>query len=85
MGMGFGYILIQSPLATIAFAVAPESKGLPSALIGLGIFGGGGAGAAFCGWLLSLGGYTAIWLVIAAGITAFISLVAFLRPARLSP
>ncbi len=70
--LGFGYILIQSPLATIAFDVAPETKGLPSALIGLGLFGGGGLGAAFCGCLLQLGGYETLWSVIAVGIILLI-------------
>lgn len=84
IALGLSYIFIQSPLATIAFDVAPDAKGLPSALIGLGLFGGGGAGAAFCGWLLSSGGYAAIWLAMAAGITAFIIIVTLLGPSKLS-
>lgn len=71
IALGFGYIFIQSPLATIAFDVAPESKGLPSALIGLGLFGGGGLGTAFCGWLLQIGGYRTLWFIIMVGIAFF--------------
>lgn len=71
IGLGVGYMLIQSTLATIAFDVAPETKGLPSALIGLGLFGGGGLGAAFCGWLLPIGNYVMLWTIIAAAMLAF--------------
>jgi predicted MFS family arabinose efflux permease len=70
IGLGVGYMLIQSTLATIAFDVAPETKGLPSALIGLGLFGGGGLGAAFCGWLLPIGDYAMLWTVVAAALLA---------------
>lgn|GEM_PF-3701207 len=73
---GFGYIFIQSPLATIAFDVAPESKEFPSALIELGLFGSGGLGAAFCGWMLQIVGYRTLWFVITVGIAFFILTVA---------
>jgi hypothetical protein len=72
-------MLIQSTLATIAFDVAPETKGLPSALIGLGLFGGGGLGAAFCGWLLPIGNYAGLWVVLAAAMLGFV-LIASLLP-----
>jgi MFS family permease len=78
-GLGVGYMLIQSTLATIAFDVAPETKGLPSALIGLGLFGGGGLGAAFCGWLLPIGNYAGLWVVLAAAMLGFV-LIASLLP-----
>lgn len=74
--LGMGYIGIQSTLATLAFDVAPESKGLPSALIGLGLFGGGGLGTDAGGWLLSLGHYQTLWLALAAGMAAFIAICA---------
>lgn len=70
--LGFGYIFIQSPLATMAFDVTPEATGLPSALIGLGLFGGGGIGTAVFGWILNLGGYGVLWPVVALGIVIFI-------------
>lgn len=79
VNLGFGYILIQSTLATIAFDVATESKGLPSALIGLGLFGGGGLGTAFCSLLLSYNGYQMLWMVLGAGIMVFIVITAKLR------
>jgi predicted MFS family arabinose efflux permease len=66
---------MQSPLATIAFDVAPETKGLPSALIGLGLFGGGGLGSAFYGYLLQLWGYGAIWFAAALGSLILIFIV----------
>jgi len=71
VGLGSGYILIQSNLATYAFSVASENKGLPSALIGLGLFGGGGLGTAFGGMLLSHWGYQALWLVLEIGLLVF--------------
>ncbi len=74
--LGVGYLGIQSTLATIAFEVAPESKGLPSALIGLGLFGGGGLGTATGGWLLSFESYQTLWLTLAAGLVGFIILSA---------
>lgn len=72
--LGFGYICIQSTLATLAFDVNPENTGLPSGLIGLGLFGGGGLGSLFSGWLLSIDGYEAIWIVFASFIVV-ISLI----------
>jgi len=77
--LGGGYIFLQSTLATAAFEVASEAKGLPSALIGLGLFGGGGLGSAFAGWLLSFGSYAALWLVFAALDAAFLALIASKR------
>ena len=75
VSLGFAYILMQFPLATIAFDVSPETKGLPSALIGLGLFGGGGLGSAFYGYLLQLLGYGAIWFAAALGSLILIFIV----------
>lgn len=69
--LGFGYIFIQSTLATMAFDVMPESTGLPSGLIGLGLFGGGGLGSLFSGWLLSKGGYDMVWSIFLVLIILF--------------
>lgn len=66
--LGLGYICIQSTLATLAFDVMSENKGLPSGLIGLGLFGGGGLGSLFSSWLLLKGGYQSIWIVFLIGI-----------------
>jgi len=77
--LGFGYIFIQSTLATIAFDVATENKGLPSALIGLGLFGGGGLGTAFGSLLLSQGSYQNLWLFLGSGIVILISVTTKLR------
>jgi len=76
--LGFGYIFIQSTLATLAFDVAADNKGLPSALIGVGLFGGGGLGSAFGGWLLHTGSYQTLWLAMGAGLLLF-TLVAAAR------
>ncbi len=86
--LGFGYIFIQSPLATIAFDVTPEATGLPSALIGLGLFGGGGLGTAVFGWVLQWGGYEILWPAVAFGIVVFILAVVkvdfkFLIPSKI--
>lgn len=72
VSLGFGYIFIQSTLATIAFDVAAEAKGLPSALIGLGLFGGGGLGSGFSSFILTYANYERLWLVFAVGIILFI-------------
>lgn len=63
--MGTGYIFLQSTLATQAFYVAEDNKGLPSALVGLGLFGGGGAGTVAGGWCLTQGGYRLLWCAAA--------------------
>lgn len=55
----------------MAFDVMPESTGLPSGLIGLGLFGGGGLGSLFSGWLLSKGGYDMIWSIFLVLIILF--------------
>lgn len=75
VALGLGYIFIQSPLATMAFDVTPEATGLPSALIGLGLFGGGGLGTAVFGWVLQWGGYAILWPLVALGIVIFILVV----------
>ena len=72
ISLGFGYIFIQSTLATIAFDVSSKSKGLPSALIGLGLFGGGGLGTIVNGWLLSLSNYFVLWLTFGIEMLIFI-------------
>eukprot|EP00831_Metopus_contortus_P020644 TRINITY_DN19124_c0_g1_i1.p3 TRINITY_DN19124_c0_g1~~TRINITY_DN19124_c0_g1_i1.p3 ORF type:complete len:133 (-),score=1.36 TRINITY_DN19124_c0_g1_i1:128-526(-) len=53
ISLGFGYIFIQSTLATSCLDIATDSKGLPSGIIGLCLFGGAGLGTAFNSWLLS--------------------------------
>lgn len=79
--LGAGYIFMQSTLATQAFSVADESKGLPSALVGLGLFGGGGVGTAAGGWCLGLGGYTLLWIA-SAGLLSLFVLVSLSSPVR---
>ena len=73
--LGFGYICIQSTLATLAFEVSAAAKGLPSALIGLGLFGGGSLGTAFGSWMLPRGGYQGLWLALAGGTAVCLCLV----------
>lgn len=72
ISLGFGYILIQSILATIAFDIVSETKGLSSGLIGLCLFSGGGLGTAFSGYLLSRVTYRTLWTIMAFGIISFI-------------
>ncbi|MBU3158049.1 MFS transporter [Clostridium estertheticum] len=79
ISLGFGYIFIQSTLATIAFEVSTETKGLPAGLIGLCLFSGGGLGTAFSGWLLSQVSYKILWSVLALGIVFFIFITAKLH------
>ncbi|AKA67344.1 MFS transporter [Clostridium scatologenes] len=73
--LGVGYIFIQSTLATLAFDVAAEAKGLPSALIGLGLFGGGGLGSQFSSFILVYGTYKTLWITFSIGIMLFILIV----------
>jgi len=70
--LGFGYIFIQSTLATIAFDISTESTGLSSGLIGVGLFIGGGIGTALNGSVLAYAGYQNLWFVASAGIVMFI-------------
>lgn len=77
--LGMGYIGIQSTLATLAFDVTPDNKGLPSALIGLGLFGGGGLGTAAGGWLLASAQYQTLWLALAGGMATFMVTAARLK------
>ena len=79
VSLGGGYIFIQSTLATIAFDVATESKGLPSALVGFGLFGGGGLGTAFSSLLLLQHGYQTLWMVFGVGMTFLIFITASLH------
>jgi predicted MFS family arabinose efflux permease len=69
--LGVSYILIQSTLATLAFEVSSQCKGLPSALIGLGLFGGGGLGTACISGLLSISSYKLVWLILGVGFWLF--------------
>ncbi|HBF39278.1 MAG TPA: MFS transporter [Firmicutes bacterium] len=64
IALGFGYILIQSTLATLAFQVSVQSKGLSSGLVGLGLFCGGGIGTSMNGWILAHAGYHNLWLIL---------------------
>lgn len=77
VSLGFGYIFVQSILATLAFNIEP--KGLPSALIGLGLFGGGGLGTAFAGGILARWNYHILWMVLGVGIIGALALSAVLR------
>jgi len=70
--LGAGYISVQSTLATMAFDVAGESRGLPSGLIGFGLFCGGGLGSAAGGRLLAAGGYQTVWVAFGIGIALLI-------------
>lgn len=60
--LGFAYIFVQSTIATMAFEVPSKAKGLPSGLIGLGLFGGGGIGSSFSGFILSKTNYSELWI-----------------------
>lgn len=71
ISLGVSYIFIQSTLATIAFEVSSNSKGLPSGLIGLGLFCGGGLGTVFIGWLLSISSYLMVCLTVGTGFLLF--------------
>ncbi len=80
--LGMGYIFIQSTLATSAFEVKSEAKGLPSALIGLGLFGGGGVGTALGGFILSRTNYNVLWLAFAVVVFLVIIFLIKLTPSR---
>lgn len=71
--LGFGYISIQSTLATMALDVGGDCRGLPSGLIGFGLFCGGGCGSIIGSWLLLAGTYQTIW--ISFGITLLLLIV----------
>jgi predicted MFS family arabinose efflux permease len=77
--LGLGYIAAQSTLATMAFDVASECRGLPSGLIGFGLFCGGGLGSMAGGGLLTLGSYQAIWMAFGLGIVLLIAVTSRLK------
>ena len=79
ISLGFGYIFIQSTLATSCFDIASESKGLPSGIIGLCLFGGAGLGTAFNGWLLSELDYKSLWLIVTLEIIIFVLIISKLN------
>lgn len=81
-GLGIGYICMQSTIATLVFDIAPESKGLPSALVGLGLFGGAGVGTAFMTALIPAFGYSGSFLLFIGGIIG-ITLVSLRIPKRI--
>lgn len=66
--IGIGYIFLQSSTATLAFDIAPEAKGLPSAIVGMTLFGGGGLGSAVGGPILDSWGFHTLFLFFALGI-----------------
>jgi predicted MFS family arabinose efflux permease len=70
VALGAGYIAIQSTLATIAFDVIGDCRGLPSGIIGFCLFCGGGLGSFVAGRILECGGYRAVWIVFGACILA---------------
>lgn len=78
-GLGFGYVCIQSTIATRVFEISPTSKGLPSALVGLGLFGGAGMGTALMGILIGISGYPGPLLLFAAGMFGIV-IVSILIP-----
>ncbi len=70
--LGVGYIFVQSTLATMAFDVASDAKGLASGLIGFGLFCGGGIGSAFSGFVISKTSYQLLWIIFFVFILSFI-------------
>ncbi len=74
--LGFGYISIQSTLAAIALNVTGESRGLPSGLIGFGLFCGGGIGSMIGSWLLLAGTYQTIWTIFGIALLLLIIITA---------
>lgn len=66
--LGFGYVSIQSTLATMAFDAIGDCRGLPSGLIGLCLFCGGGLGSYAAGRILEHGSYLHVWLLFGAGV-----------------
>jgi predicted MFS family arabinose efflux permease len=86
VALGAGYILVQSTLATLAFGVGPN--GVASALVGLGLFGGGGLSSAFGSMILAHSSYQTLWRFFAAGTVLMFLFVATQKrhathPARL--
>lgn len=73
--LGFGYVLVQSTLATLAFEVG--ASGLSSGLVGLGLFGGGGVSSAVGSLILVHYGYEFLWCVSMSG--AALLTLAFLK------
>ncbi|HWQ63477.1 MAG TPA: MFS transporter [Methanospirillum sp.] len=71
-GLGLGYVCIQSTIATLVFEISPRSKGLPSALVGLGLFGGAGIGTVCMGTLIEIFGYCESAIIYAAGVSGMI-------------
>ena len=77
--LGFGYISVQSTLATMALSVTGECRGLPSGLIGLGLFCGGGVGSIIGSRLLMLGTYQTIWAAFGIAIILLIIITGKLK------
>ncbi|CAG9000595.1 MAG: Bicyclomycin resistance protein [Candidatus Celerinatantimonas neptuna] len=63
--LGFGYVFVQSILASRALDLAPENKGLSSGLVGVGIFGGGGLGTWLGSAILKQSNYQDLFLIFA--------------------
>lgn len=77
--LGLGYISVQSTLATIALDITAGASGLPSGLIGLGLFCGGGLGSAAGGLLLLQGTYQTIWISFGVMLLVLLLVTAKLR------
>ncbi|WP_420239859.1 MFS transporter [Telmatobacter bradus] len=74
VALGTGYILVQSTLATLAFGVGPN--GVASALVGLGLFGGGGLSSALGSMILAHSSYRTLWRFFAVGTLLMLLFVA---------
>jgi predicted MFS family arabinose efflux permease len=74
VALGAGYILVQSTLATQAFGVGPN--GVASALVGLGLFGGGGLSSAFASMVLAHSSYQTLWRLFTVGMVLMFLFVA---------
>lgn len=66
--IGIAYIFLQAGTATLAFDVAPKAKGLPSALTGMLLFGGGGLGTALGAPILDQYGFQTLFTLFASGV-----------------
>lgn len=83
VALGFGYVFVQSTLATLAFEVG--SSGLSSGLVGLGLFGGGGIASAAGGFILAYDGYDALWHAFVIGTVLLIAVILKGRDAFSAP
>lgn len=79
---GFGFYMMHNTLQTRATELAPTARGSTFALFSAALFIGQGVGPIFAGWVVSVAGFSALFIATGALIATLGVLAAFLLQRR---